>query len=148
MSKGHIQLCSLSKYGNYKDNYTKRLFIVRNPMKINASNYGMIHVPELSPSPELYKKYITRWKYNSFTNEEQLKLDRLGLGATWWSLYYEEFIEQMDKEEMQINLNRIIELLEQGTDILLICFCGDLEHCHRKILGQYFASLGYRVNFK
>lgn len=148
MNKGHIQLCSLSKYKDFKDNYTKKLFIVRNPMKVNCELYGMVHVPELAPSPELYKKYITRWKYNEFTQEEENRLKDFGPGATWWSLYYEQFIAQMHEDYMQVNLARIIELLNQGVDILLVCFCGNLEHCHRKILGDYYASLGYEVRYK
>ena len=148
MNKGHIQLCSLSKYKDYKDNYTKKLFIVRNPMKVNCELYGMIHVPELALSPELYKKYITRWKYNEFTSKEEARLKELGPGATWWSLYYEQFIAQMYENDMQVNLARIVELLNQGIDVLLVCFCGNLERCHRNILGDYYTSLGYEVRYK
>lgn len=143
--KGHVQLCSLSQYKNYKDNYTKKLFIVRSPGKVNAEQYGMVHVPELAPSPELFKTYQTRWKYNKFTEEEKKIITPAG---DWFYLYTVEYIKQMYNDpDMKMCIDRIQELLDEGTNVLLVCFCGSYENCHRSILGDYYAQLGYEVRY-
>lgn len=147
MSKGYLQLCSLSSYSQYKDNFEKRLFIVRNPMNVDCTKYGMIHVPELSPSPRLFKSYL-RWKKGIFTEVEQRYLTLQGPNRSWWDLYCSSFTDQIKhNEDMIINLNRIQELLDQGVNILLVCFCGDYVNCHRILLGNYFDNKGYTVYY-
>lgn len=147
MNKGYLQLCSLSNYDKYKDSFDKKLFIVRNPMKVESSKYDLIHVPELSPSPELFKTYHSRWKKNIFTEKEQGYLNLIG-DNDWWQLYYVQFVEEMsNREDMKMNLDRIHELLSSGTNILLVCFCGSHSRCHRSIIGEYFEELGFEVKY-
>ena len=145
--KGHIQLCSISSFKNYAKDYDLKLFIVRSPGKIDYEKYGMVHVPELSPSPELFKKYKARWSKGIFTKIEQQRLKELGPDSTWWDLYIPEFLNEMTGADAQVNIKRMIELLDEGTNILLVCFCADSLNCHRGLIGDHFNNMGYEVRY-
>lgn len=142
MNKGHIRLCSIREVNKY-NNYEKKLFAVRKPGNVNYSKYGLIHVPELSPSENLFNVYHGRWKKGIFTNYELSIIDHSG---DWFDLYKYYFTKEMlIREDMVQNLNRIEELLNNGVNILLVCFCPNRDVCHTKIIGEYFINKEYEV---
>ena len=92
--KGYLQTCSFSKLKLYQDNFDLKLFIVRAPGKIDCNKYGLIHVPELSPSPALYSDYM-RWKAGKFTSDE-LKLINNDPSLSFERLFKPIFISEMN----------------------------------------------------
>lgn len=142
--KGYLQTCSLRNLKLYQDNFDLKLFIVRAPGKIDCNKYGLIHVPELSPSPALYSDYM-RWKAGKFTSDE-LKLINNDPSLSFKRLFKPIFISEMNtRTDLIVNINRIKELLSQGKNILLICFCGDYEECHRSLIADNVSKAGYEV---
>lgn len=145
MNKGHVRVCSLSKLKEHTNSYDKKLFIVREPGKVDYERYGMVHVPELSPSPKLFSTYHTRWKNGHFIGAEKHIIEN-GKTKTWFDLYELQFIREMEHSEDMINsLIRIEELLNEGINILLVCFCPNLDNCHRKLIGERIKEKGYTV---
>lgn len=143
---GTLGLVSLSRLKNVPTtDYDKRLFTVREPKSVDYKKYGLIHTPQLSPSPALFESFHKRWKYGKFTPEEQRQMDAIPDG-TWWNLYAPRFLYEMEaRTDMQKALTRVEELLNQGEDVLFICFCTDETHCHRGMLGDSFRKKGYDV---
>ena len=143
---GQLGLISLSQLRTISaDDYQYKLLIVREPGRVECSKYGFIHTPHLSPSPVLFKDYQTRWKYNQFTLKERDLLNATPNG-TWWDLYVPRFsLEMKDRSDMRRALARVESLLDQGANVLFICFCKEETHCHRHLLGNYFEEKGYNV---
>lgn len=137
--KGHIRTVAFTKVKQFIDSYEKKLFIVRNTMDVKYEDYGLIHVEELSPSQELFDEYRNRWRLGKLSNEEKK------VSKDWFDLYRVRYECEMFTEEKRVNLNRIQELLDQGVDILLVCFCRDKYRCHRKIIAEYFINRGYNA---
>lgn len=148
--KGHVLLASLSSLKDTRiDNYDLKLFIVRSPGKAMNSlkRYDFIHVPQLSPSLELFKTYQNRWLNNDFTEAEKEYMDK-GNTHTWWDLYMKQFkYEMTHRHDLQLALKTLIKRLNEGKDIILVCFCPNFARCHRGLIGYYLNSLGYDVRF-
>lgn len=143
---GQLGLISLSQLKTIPaDDYQCKLFIVREPGKVDYSKYGLVHTPHLSPSLTLFGNYHKRWKKNHFTVEE-LELLKTIPHATWWDVYRPQFLSEMaTRHDMKRALARVEQLLNQGTNVLFICFCKEETHCHRRLLGDYFEEKGYDV---
>lgn len=144
---GQLGLVSLSRLKTIPaDDYQCKLFIVREPGKVDYAKYGLVHTPHLSPSPMLFGDYHKRWKNHRFTSEEQELLNATP-NATWWDVYTPRFLSEMNtRDDMKRALARVEHLLNQGTNVLFICFCKEELHCHRRLLGDYFEEKGYQVN--
>lgn len=88
--------------------------------------YGAVHVPDLSPTSTLL------WDYKE--------------GRITWPEYTIELIRQLSTNQMSVKcLNRIFELLEDGTDVWLVCY-ENLNKglpCHRTIVANIIQSAGY-----
>lgn len=93
----------------------------------------MKHVPELSPSWALFKKYLRlrdagQWNADSFK-----------------SVYVPTFLKEMAGTEAQRKLSELIELDRQGKRICLACFCRDEALCHRSIIAGILQGRGIQV---
>jgi uncharacterized protein YeaO (DUF488 family) len=151
MAKGHLQLVSLSHLKDIDLSlYPKRLFIVRSMSKVTPEalhKHGLVHVPQLSPSSALFSDYINRWLKGDFTAEERSIISK-GSTNSWWDVYTQRFVVEMQsRNDMRKCLQRIEDLLNQGVNVLLVCYCTNPFRCHRGILGYYFMQRGFQVNF-
>lgn len=81
---------------------------------------GWLWVPELSPSPALFRDYLT-WREK-------------GLWPAKWDEYKIRFLAEMKSPEAVGYINRITELVKSGYSIALACFCYDERFCHRSLL--------------
>ena len=151
-SYGHVRLCSLSKLKDVNvSEYHKRLFIVRSAKDdvINGiSKYNVTLVPQLSPSATLFSDYY-RWKKGDFTDEEKELITKENtLNNKIWALYVPRFYNELaTRKDLISNMKRLIQVLEGGENVLLICYCPDYNYCHRKILGIELAKRGFKVIF-
>ena len=123
---GKLYTCSLSKLKDYDAKY--KYFIVRYPKGVSVD--GLIHMPELAPSGELLSAIKQQQHDNVFTIENYK--DRL-------------LAELADNEDAISAVDDIGIKLDSGDDVLLVCFCGDPNICHRKILAEVFSANGYDV---
>lgn len=83
---------------------------------------GAIHRQDLAPMPGIYWKY----RRGEITKSELLNL----YGNDLWSGKYKEVIDEL------------LTKSREGKWIQLVCYCDDLEKCHRYVLYRYLASLG------
>ncbi len=79
------------------------------------------HIPELSPSWELYSQYC---KYKKALKWTQKMFDE-------W--YTPRFLEEMQKSEAIFALDILIENAKE-KDILCVCYCPLENMCHRKLI--------------
>ncbi len=117
-----------------------KLLIVRKPM--SGIPKGFIHVPQLSPSTELFNN-SRRWKENHFHSDEKILFDEMKVSSqdkdAWWSLYVPAFERELDeRSDMKSALQRLEERLSNGEDIYLFCYCKNVDRCHRLLVGIYF----------
>lgn len=99
---------------------------LKNPGKMN-------HVPELSPSWSLFKKYLAlrnagQWNIDSFRN-----------------IYVPVFLKEMHTAMARRKLEELIASDMQGKSICLACFCPDETLCHRSIVAGILQDKGIRV---
>lgn len=149
--KGYVQLCSISEIGDLiLSSFPKKLLIVRSVGKAQGliDHHGFVHVPQLSPSGQLFNTYYTKWNKGIFTHEE---IDIMSNGNThsWWDLYAPKFMEEMEtRSDFQACINRTMVLLDQGVNVLMVCFCPEYYRCHRGLVGYYLSKKGYEVRCK
>ena len=93
----------------------------------------MKHVPELSPSWALFKKYM------------QLRHAGQWNADTFKSVYVPVFLKEMSGMEPQRKLSELARLDRQGKRICLCCFCRDETLCHRSIIAGILQCAGIRV---
>lgn len=104
--------------------------IVRSPKKLPK---GVLHVPELAPSWELFSKYL-ELKTAGNWNEE-----------TFQNIYVPDFLKEMNMITAQEKLQELVEKSNQGLNITLKCFCqGTL--CHRFIIAGLLQAKGIEVH--
>ena len=116
--------CSLSQINNYKIDY--KYFIVINPKKVKIK--GLSHMPELAPTRELY----------SWAMEHKNE-------ANWFDHYKKVFINDMKTRAGMINALNDIEQKAKTSDVLLVCFCNDVNLCHRGLIADELKSRGVEV---
>ncbi len=97
---------------------------------LKYSNPHVRHVPELSPSWSLFKRYL-RLREEGEWNEE-----------TFRNIYVPQFLKEMRGKEQQRLMN---ELFHTKKNIALVCFCSDEELCHRSIVGGMLQGAGAEV---
>jgi len=86
------------------------------PKYISLQKEGIEHIPSLSPSIKLLKKY-------------QKKQD--------WDAFIKDFVfEFKENDYAQNDLDEIHGRLKQGEDIVLLCHEKSDEPCHRKLLAH------------
>ena len=126
--------------GNFKDindTYDEVWFIVRSLKNglPNTKRAGQIyrHVPQLSPSLNLFKDYL-KWANNNEWNEN-----------CFMERYVPRFLEEMKSKEAKNALNTLYKM-EKQKNILLVCFCGKENICHRSIVCGLMQGVGSNVN--
>ena len=95
-----------------------RLLITRVPKKLK----GWVHVPELAPSPYLFRKAI-QWK-------------KEGLWLQKWPEYESQFFKEMNQPTANRYIERLVQRIKEGKTLALSCFCVDEKHCHRSLVKQ------------
>lgn len=88
-------------------------------------------MPELAPSPALFKLHQNEWKEQS--------------PETWWPAYENRFIEELKTEEKLGVLRRLWRAIEAGKTMALVCFCADPRYCHRRLIGLFLQHHGMVV---
>lgn len=89
---------------------------------------GVEYHPELAPDPSLF-----RWM-----REQKEK------GQPWWEEYVRRFTARMATPAFEAALHSLCCRLDQGREVALVCFCRT-DQCHRYLVGQRLAALGYVV---
>lgn len=113
---------------NYVD-YDEVWAIVR-----SIKNLGkMKHVPELSPSWNLFNTYLSlrnagKWNTASFRN-----------------IYVPTFLQEMQNAAACNKITELIDLDRKGKRICLACFCPDETLCHRSIIAGILQNKGIQV---
>ena len=133
---GKLYLLDITNINNAKIVDIKyKFFIVRScKNQLYYKNKGWYVTPTLSPSPQLFKKYldlraIGNWNINSYNN-----------------IYVPEFKKQMKLDiPMRNDLNAVLALLKAGHDVAFMCYCQEDIMCHRYILGDAYEIRGIEV---
>lgn len=156
--KGHLALISFNELSAMDKNFDwffdLRLFATRYTMNVDLSKYNLIHTPALSPSSNLFNATKV-WKNDVFTHDEGDLLYNLchqegynNKTPDWWTLYSYYFVNEMNViPEAITNLKALGDRLDQGKNVLLMCFCGDWKQCHRSLVGMMMLQRGYTVHF-
>lgn len=113
-------MIELHKIGTVTEN-TENWYIVR---KLGDEIYSQnfIHVPELSPSPELFARYRQLKKLGQWNKE------------TFDNIYVPIFLKEMTSEQA-INHIKFLVRESKKRNIALFCFCENEIICHRSIVG-------------
>ncbi|MFZ5591204.1 MAG: DUF488 family protein [Bacillota bacterium] len=88
-------------------------------------------VTELAPSPQLYQMYMEHWRGRD--------------PETWWEKYKEIFLRELAMPEKRKALRELWNLLQEGQDVALACYCSDGTYCHRRLVGEFLGQYGVQV---
>lgn len=116
----------LSNMKNAPEDAMKAI-IMRFPPFVDTTKVDVIHVPELSPNNELFKKY---------------KQDKD------WEAFKEGFENQIISDPDTIKyLELLVQAIEDkdGNDVVLVCCEKDANNCHRTLIADYLKFSGYEV---
>jgi uncharacterized protein YeaO (DUF488 family) len=86
----------------------------------------VIWTPDLAPSLSLFSAYRTK-KIIS------------------WPEYERRFREELESQKKKEKMRELWSKLKQGKNICLVCFCPKSDRCHRRIVGEYLAKYGAKV---
>ena len=119
--------------GSFKDmseEYDEIWIIVRSLKSTPyIPNTHVYHVPVLSPSPDLFHKYLY-WKDNGKWNED-----------TFQNKYVPQFLYEMHSQEAKNILNDLF-YKSKNKHMLLACFCPNETLCHRSIICGLLQGVG------
>lgn len=121
------------RLGNIRDIDTSRAenwMIVRAPGEIPENAR---HVPELSPSPELFQKYRQAFHAGEF--------DR----RFFDEVYVPQFLQELTKSQPALALLDNLKEESEKKDFSLCCFCEDESLCHRCIIGGILLGIGAAI---
>lgn len=109
-----------------KYHFDYKYFIVINPKEVHLK--GFSHRPDLGPSRELYKWFL----------ENKHKKD-------WFVNYKRKFI--VDMEDRPGLKRAVAELKEKSKrgNVLAVCFCENVNACHRGIIADDCIKDGIEV---
>lgn len=135
--KGTLYLCSIRDLSMYSV-LDHKYFISRYIEDATSiKKYGFIQVKDLSPSEKLVKEYL-RSKDKKEWGKHAFK--------TWYEPEFKKEIKTV--KELRDALNKVYKILKSGQDVALACYCYDVNLCHRVIIGEEFAKLGFSVNVR
>lgn len=139
---GQIRFCKYSDLNqSIVEDYDLKLHITRTTKK--GIYKGFIHVPQLSPSTQLRDNAIYKWKKLKF-NKEELYIMKNGKTGTWFDIYEIQFQKEMDSRSDFIKAyNRLKHHLDNGVNILAVCYCDDAYKCHRSLIHNRLILEGY-----
>lgn len=108
----------LANLNNIPDESIK-ILITQWKGKIDVDKYNLIWKPELSPNG------LASWKNGTKTKEEM----------------FLEFKEQLSRKPALDAINDILNYLNKGEDVYLICYCKELCDCHRRLVAQHINDI-------
>ncbi len=94
---------------------------------------GIIYVPQLAPSWDLYNK------------TQALKKQGQWCDQVFSLMYAPQFIRDINKPNSRQLLNQLYLLDKQNKNIALVCFCSEEETCHRSIIAGILQGAGCNV---
>lgn len=130
-----IVLCNMRDINAMRNQYNlDEVWLIVRSLKTPIA--GCNHVPELSPSSNLFYKYLDIrnkgcWNISSF---EQM--------------YMPQFMHEMHAPAAQAKLTELINKDHSGYNIGLACFCSDEQTCHRSLIGDILQANGCVVIFQ
>lgn len=104
--------------------------IVRSPDVIYSYTK---HVPELSPSPELFKKYRKIFHEGNFDEK------------FFREIYVPQFIEELLVNPEVIEKLNYLCRESKTNNFYLGCYCSDERLCHRSIIAGFLMGLGAEI---
>ena len=103
-----------------KEKYDEIWIIVRSLGNVKTGD-NVYHVPQLSPSWELFKDF-NNWKSHGLWNKKQFD-----------TVYTPRFLKEMESSVSQEYINMLaVKCLTK--DVLICCFCEDESMCHRSLV--------------
>lgn len=133
--KGTLYLCSIRDLSMY-DVLDNKYFISRYIKNSDSiRKYGFVQVKDLSPSENLIKQQM-KAKSDKEWGEEAFN--------SWFEPAFR--MEIKTSVPLRNALNQVYKLLKSGQDVVLACYCHDINLCHRRIIGEEFLRLGFDVN--
>lgn len=95
---------------------------------------GVAHMPQLSPSWELFRQYLALRNNNNWNKE------------MFDSFYVPQFVNgTLFTMSSRNSLHFIKKLYLEGKKVALACYCADEELCHRSIVGGFLEGIGCEV---
>jgi uncharacterized protein YeaO (DUF488 family) len=88
-------------------------------------------VPELAPSPRLFRRYLEEWKGKA--------------AEKYWPIYSDLFQDELKSEEKLVTLRQLWSLSSKGISVVLFCYCPNPATCHRSLVGNFLRSHGANV---
>ena len=107
--------------------YDEIWLIVRSLKNMPYGN-NIYHVPQLSPSPDLFHTYLSLKKAGKWDTK------------AFDEIYIPRFLNEMKSSEALTYLN-ILSEKSKKKDILIVCYCSDERTCHRSLVKQCISSL-------
>lgn len=112
----------LNKINQIPDDAIK-ILVMQWKGKIDIEKYNLIWRPELSPS--LFKSF----RSNSVSKQEA----------------FASFKQELNEEPAKTAINEIIDYLNEGKDVYIICCEKDVCECHRRIVAMHISE---KINMK
>lgn len=129
-----LTLCYLGETNKFNLETGLNLLAVRKPPQVIPSYF--VHVPQLSPSKELFFQ-TQEWK-RKYENK-----------ALWWDWYVEIFSKEMkERKDLVRALIRLEQVLQEGKEVRLFCYCKEVQFCHRSLIGKEMVKRGFEVDFR
>ena len=125
-----VQVCNINEMTPESVDFA--LAIVRSDRNIPD---GVLHVPQLAPSWELFKDYL-KWRDNRVW------------GATLFEeCYVPRFIHELNAKSAKQRLNWIWLQSNRGCTVQVGCFCSKEGLCHRSVVGGILEGVGTEVTY-
>lgn len=148
MDKGLLFLCSVKDIDKYLELYKFDILLHITRYTKKGVHVGFLHVPQLAPSQSLFSKTNNVWKKFKMSQDDAKYLRNIK-SNDWFDLYKRDYLYQIKNDkEMQRYIARVMQRLDEGKNIMMVCYCEDYHRCHRSILGEYIREKGYNVFVK
>lgn len=116
------------------DKYSGNVWlIVRSPDEIPE---GVIYVPQLAPSKELFQKYREAFHNGMFDK------------SFFDNIYVPQFLKELSKNEDAFVILNELKNQSFTNDYLLCCYCENKELCHRSIIAGILLGMGAEIDTK
>ena len=127
------------KIGTYSDissNYDEIWAIMRSDKQVpNAKNTLVKHVPLLSPSSDLFHKYLDLKSKGQWTRE------------AFKTSYLSQFLTEMYTPAV-FELLKELYIMSKTQNILLLCACKEESMCHRSIIAGILQGMYGDINIQ
>lgn len=100
---------------------------------INIPGIPVYHVPQLSPSRELFGTYCQMKKAGTWNDE------------AFFKVYVPKFLSEMLEPSARDKLNLLWKKHNEGKTVVIVCYCVKDYLCHRSIVGGLLQGAGVTV---